>query len=231
MPSVRIYADKKAARRELLARRNAAQSVGKALADHLRAVLFGSLSAPAPVLSALSRAQTIGLYWPLGSEPDLRGVFIEWAVRANKQLSLPFAGADRTMHYRIWVPSEGTASDQSGIPSGRGAAIIPDFIAAPMVGAGLSGRRLGYGAGYFDRYVAAVRRRSPAPFFLGVVPEDALIDEALFDEWDLPMDALLTECLVRLPVDGAASAARTVREGTAAQSEKELAARQPLILV
>lgn len=89
--------------------------------------------------------------------------------------------------------------DAEGIPSAAGACVVPELIVAPMLGASLSGRRLGYGGGYFDRYMAAARAKASSVFFLGVVLEGAFLEESLFSELDLPFDGLLTERRLWVP--------------------------------
>ncbi len=58
------------------------------------------------------------------------------------------------MHYRTWTGGEPTLRDECGIPCVDGAPVVPDVVLVPCVGFTRSGHRLGYGAGYFDRWLA-----------------------------------------------------------------------------
>lgn len=204
MDPLRRYADKRQARKALLAFRAAAmaQGVGDRVAEQLDLVLNGRIDVPARAAHAISRTRTAGIYWPLNHEPDLRDVFCRWAFRTGKRLALPFALPGRVMNYRLWTPSEAAMPDHAGIPSATGACVVPELIVAPMLGASLSGRRLGYGGGYFDRFMAAARAKASPVFFLGIVLEGAFLEESLFNELDLPFDALLTERRLREPSSG-----------------------------
>ncbi|MEA5443120.1 hypothetical protein VB739_11210, partial [Cyanobium gracile UHCC 0281] len=58
------------------------------------------------------RGGDLGLYWPLGSEPDLRPLAQAWGGR----LALP-AVTGGALVYRAWVPGDPLADDACGIPA------------------------------------------------------------------------------------------------------------------
>lgn len=59
------------------------------------------------------------------------------------------------MHYRAWDGSAPTLRDECGIGSSAGARVVPDVVLVPCLGYTRSGFRLGYGGGYYDRWLAA----------------------------------------------------------------------------
>jgi 5,10-methenyltetrahydrofolate synthetase len=59
------------------------------------------------------------------------------------------------MHYRAWDRSEPTVRDECGLLSTAGAPVTPDVVLVPCLGYTRSGFRLGYGGGYYDRWLAA----------------------------------------------------------------------------
>ena len=59
------------------------------------------------------------------------------------------------MHYRHWNGKPPAERDACGIPASDGSEVIPDVVLAPCVGYTPSGYRLGYGGGYFDRWLDA----------------------------------------------------------------------------
>ena len=130
-------------RREQFAAGPHADAAGAALAGHLIAVL-----------SELE-PELLGVYWPRRSEfyavPALRAD----PMLAKLPIALPFAErAPVRMHYRAWDGEAPAAVDECGIASSVGTPVVPDVVLVPCVGFTPTGLRLGYGSGYFDRWLA-----------------------------------------------------------------------------
>lgn len=97
-------------------------------------------------LLAQLEPETLGVYWPLEGEfnPGVQGV----------ALALPQARkADGRMDYRRWDGQTPALKDECGIPTSGGAVVVPDVVLVPCVGFTREGFRLGYGGGYFDRWL------------------------------------------------------------------------------
>ena len=65
---------------------------------------------------------------------------------------------------------------------------------APLVGFDRDCYRLGYGGGYFDRTLAAL---SPRPLAIGVGFELSQLETIHPQDFDIPMDLIVTEARVR----------------------------------
>ncbi len=65
-----------------------------------------------------------------------------------------------------------------------------DLLLIPGVAFDLSGNRLGYGGGYYDRFVGNLRPGTPS---FAVAFELQVVDEVPVKEWDHRIDALITE--------------------------------------
>lgn len=71
------------------------------------------------------------------------------------QWALPFAyKSPRRMDYRRWDGQTPSVQDECGIGSSMGAVVVPDVVLVPCVGFTREGYRLGYGGGYFDRWLS-----------------------------------------------------------------------------
>ncbi|MBS0448819.1 MAG: 5-formyltetrahydrofolate cyclo-ligase [Proteobacteria bacterium] len=116
-----------------------------ALARHLSAVL-----------QRLEPA-CLGLYWPMRGEFKAPAAIAADAALAGVPLALPYTRrTPREMVFRRWDGKPPALLDESKIPSSDGESVVPDVIVAPCVGFEPDGSyRLGYGGGYFDRYMAA----------------------------------------------------------------------------
>jgi 5-formyltetrahydrofolate cyclo-ligase len=99
--------------------------------------------------------ECLGVYWPLPGEFDVPAWLGESPL-PGVSLALPFAQRDPVqMHYRAWDGSVPSLRDECGIPSVGGQGVVPDVVLVPCLGFTRSGFRLGFGAGYFDRWLAA----------------------------------------------------------------------------
>jgi 5,10-methenyltetrahydrofolate synthetase len=150
------------------------------LARHLAAVL-GDLE-----------PELLGLYWPHRSEFNAPALVLADATLAKLSMSLPFA--QRTpvqMHYRAWNGAAPTLVDECGIPSSDGPRVVPDVVLVPCVGYTTDGCRLGYGGGYFDRWLA----QHPDVTAVGVAWSGGLIEPGAFDPQahDLALTLVVTE--------------------------------------
>lgn len=69
----------------------------------------------------------------------------------------------------------------------------PDIVIVPAVAVDREGWRLGYGKGYYDRYIAGLREKGEAPFVIAPVFSFQLIDALPHDPWDERLDCIVTE--------------------------------------
>lgn len=110
--------------------------------------------------------QCLGLYWALEGEFNAAAALLSHRFAEPVQLALPYAHKNegREMVYRRWDGQTPSVQDECGIPSSSGAVVQPDVILVPCVGFTREGYRLGYGGGYYDRWLA----RHPGVTSLGL---------------------------------------------------------------
>ena len=65
-----------------------------------------------------------------------------------------------------------------------------DVIVVPLVAFDNKGNRMGMGGGYYDRMLKKVRKDC---LVIGVAYEFQLVDDLIVEEWDMPMDIVITE--------------------------------------
>jgi len=92
-------------------------------------------------------------FWPLGDEIDLRPLMLALDAR-GEQLCFPITGAQgEALSFKTWTPQtvmqEGRFKTME--PDAKQESITPNFIFVPLLAFDLSGGRLGYGGGYYDR--------------------------------------------------------------------------------
>ena len=107
------------------------------------------------VLSALQH-ERLGSYWPIRSEFNAALACAGDTLLAGVGFALPCARkSPRELQYRTWDRLELRARDELGIACADGPPVLPDVILVPCLGYTADGYRLGYGGGYYDRWLAA----------------------------------------------------------------------------
>ena len=133
-------------------------------------------------------------YWPLGDELDCRPALAALKA-AGAEVALPVvAGQGQVLIFRTWAPGDALESGPFGTshPTVRAALVAPNVLLLPLIAFDLTGQRLGYGAGYYDRTVAAFRKER-AVTVIGVAYDEQEVAAVPIDEHDQTMDAVITD--------------------------------------
>ena len=138
----------------------------------------------------LSRCR-LAFCWPIQGEYDARH-FARTLRERGALTALPVVVAPRKpLIFREWHPGIQLATGAMNIPyPADSAEVLPDVAILPMNGWDAQGYRLGYGAGFFDRTLASLAKR---PVTIGVSYELARLDTIHPQEWDIPLDYVVTE--------------------------------------
>ena len=149
-------------------------------------------------------------YWPFRGEPDLRE-WLENLETRGGQCALPVVVEARApLIFRIWRRGEKLERGVWDIPvPAAGQEVCPDVVIAPIVGYDRLAYRLGYGGGFFDRTLAATPKR---PLVIGVGYSDAAMPTIYPGQHDIPMDKIVTERGIFVPVAESAESARNPGE-------------------
>lgn len=160
------------------------------LADpRVAGVLHDRLLAAVPLPSG-----PVAGYWPLGSELDVLPL-LRRLHGQGRTVALPVSGPRGTpLVFRSWEPDCAMATGRYGIAEcGEDRpVVVPAVLLVPMLAFDRAGHRLGYGAGYYDRTLADLRRRGPV-LAVGVAyagQEVGAVPRGGFDE---PLDWIVTE--------------------------------------
>ncbi|WP_123070542.1 5-formyltetrahydrofolate cyclo-ligase [Massilia aurea] len=134
--------------------------------------------------------ETLGVYWPLAGEPDLRPAYAELA-QAGVRLALPVVvERDAPLGFAEWIPGEPTVNDRLGVAVPAELRMIerPPALLVPCLGFNAQGYRVGYGGGFYDRTLAP----EPRPATVGIAYACQLV---AFDgdAHDVPLDSVITE--------------------------------------
>jgi 5,10-methenyltetrahydrofolate synthetase len=180
-------------RKRLLAERDALDS---ATLERLRKAIDAHVERAFPGLAG----HLVAFCWPVRNEYDAR--FLMRRVRENGgRTALPVVVAPRhPLEFRLWKPGDALAEGALGIPYPVATqAVVPEFALVPVNGFDASGYRLGYGGGFFDRTLAALAAQGRMPVAIGVGYEIARMQTIHPQEYDVPMDFVVTESGVFQP--------------------------------
>lgn len=134
------------------------------------------------------------VYWPMGEELDARPL-IQALLGAGRRVVLPTTPAERgPLVFRRYTPETALKPGPFGTsePPPSAPALAPDVMFLPLLAFDAKGRRLGYGAGYYDRTLSALRNVSDAAAF-GLAFGGQEVERTPTDALDQPLDGVVTE--------------------------------------
>ena len=131
---------------------------------------------------------------PLGSEINPVPLMRKFAD-AGAQLALPVvAGRRQPLIMRAWSLGEPLLAGVWGIkqPKDDAPVVDPDVLIVPLLAFDRRGHRIGYGAGYYDMTIAALRANKPV-IAIGIAFAAQEIDVVPITPRDARLDLVLTE--------------------------------------
>ena len=178
---------KAALRREALAKR-------KALPAAIRDSFTARLVDEGLRLARLWRPSVVSAFHPISDEPDALALLGALAD-AGFATALPVVGGRGTrLVFRLWRPGDPTAPAAMGIrePLPSAPEAEPDLLFTPLACFDRRGRRIGYGAGYYDRTLEHLRALKPIRA-VGVAYGVCEVAAAPYEAHDQTLDAIVTE--------------------------------------
>jgi 5-formyltetrahydrofolate cyclo-ligase len=174
---------KAALRKEMLQKRDSLQAHE---AEARRIAIEGRLlSHP-----RFKEAKVVAFYVTKGSEVDTRPMILE-AVRLKKEVLIPVTDGQHITFFKFHSFKEmvvgkfGIPEPKVRDPENR---LSPDLVIVPGVAFGLCMHRLGYGKGYYDRYLA-----KSSAYRIGICYDFQVAERLPSHEDDERMDEIITE--------------------------------------
>lgn len=140
-------------------------------------------------------ADKLFLFYPLVNEINLLPL-VDYAKETGKKIAFPLCeDKEGTMRFcevgtldELEIGSFGIREPKKDAPE-----VLPRnaVIFLPALAVDKNGYRLGYGKGYYDRYLAKYARLKP--FTVGVIYKELFFDEIPRDEYDVASDAVVCE--------------------------------------
>ncbi len=160
--------------------------------DHRR--VSGRMQAAFIGSSLFRHARAIMLYMPVNNEPDTDRL-IAAAFQDNKIVILPSIGGEgagiRPVLYRTGMSLK---RGKYNVREPRSAMRYPigdiDTIVVPGIAFDTRGNRIGYGKGYYDRFLGILGKNTVT---IGFSFSRCVVDKIDTSEWDVPVDVVFTE--------------------------------------
>ena len=177
---------KRSLRAAMLARRETLLSAQRAQAAAVLAAFADTM--------ALRPGEVVAGFVPIRSEIDPRPLMQRLAGH-GAILALPVIGArDAPLSFRLWSADTVLVPGPLGIlqPAATAPLCEPDIVLVPLVAFDRTGHRIGYGGGYYDRTLHALRARRTIRA-LGVAFAMQEVETVPASRHDALLDAVLTE--------------------------------------
>ena len=143
-------------------------------------------------LPAFASCHILLTFAPMGSEPHILPIArVAWQM--GKQVAFPRCGERGSMTFHFVTDESRLQKERYGIltppadaPTYRGEANALCIV--PALGFDRQGYRIGYGGGYYDRFLASFEGVS-----CGLTYDACLCDTLVREEFDLPVSILITQ--------------------------------------
>ena len=136
--------------------------------------------------------KTIGSYYPVNFEVDTLNFLNELENKGYK-ISLPVINKNKQMDFYLWTFNDLLKLNKLGIPEPEKIKkVIPELILVPLVAFDKKLFRIGYGGGYYDRYIEKVGKFKKFKT-IGLSFSFQEIKKLPLNKFDKKLDFIITE--------------------------------------
>ena len=140
----------------------------------------------------ISKKKIIGGYYPVNFEIDILE-FLEKLEMKGLQLCLPIVKKDNKMDFYSWSTKNLLKLNKYGIPEPEQIKkVFPDIILVPLVAFDSRLYRIGYGGGYYDRYIKKLSNKKNL-LKIGIAHSCQKINRVPANKYDKKLDIIITE--------------------------------------
>jgi len=133
----------------------------------------------------------IGSYYPVNFEADTFQLMKMFKQKGYK-LSLPVISSKYYMNFYTWNLNDPLYVNKYGIPEPKSKIkVIPSILLIPMVAYDKRLNRLGYGGGYYDRFLKKYEKKNILKIGLAITCQE--VKKLPTNNFDKKMDYILTE--------------------------------------
>jgi len=144
----------------------------------------------------LSNDKKIGAYFPINYEIDCLDILKQLENFGHK-ISLPITRQENKMDFFEWSFKDPLIIGKIGIPEPFSKKkVYPDILIVPLVAFNKQKYRLGYGGGYYDRYIQKIKRIKKI-LTIGMAFSFQKVKTLPINEYDKKLDFIFTENYIK----------------------------------
>ena len=141
----------------------------------------------------ISYKKIVGGYYPVNFEIDILEILDNLEKKIGMQLSLPVIKKNNEMDFYSWSTKNLLKLNKYGIPEPEQIKkVLPDIILVPVVSFDKNLYRIGYGGGYYDRYIDKLSNKKNC-LKIGIAHSCQKIDKVPINKYDKKLDIVITE--------------------------------------
>ncbi len=182
-----------AASRKAILRTEALQRRG-ALAVSVRELFSLRLAEQGLAIARRVGASVVSIFLPIRDEPDTLPLIAALSAQGFHTALPVTVSREAPLIFRQWRPGDPSRAGAMKIrePAASAQSVEPDLLFVPLACFDRRGHRIGFGAGHYDRTLAALRARRPVTA-VGVAYSAAQAAEIPDEPHDQRLDFVLTE--------------------------------------
>tara|TARA_B100000745_G_scaffold17787_1_gene12535 strand:- start:122 stop:667 length:546 start_codon:yes stop_codon:yes gene_type:complete len=157
-----------------------------------KSINFSFLKIFKEIKKNISKKKIVGGYYPVNFEIDILE-FLEKLEMKGLQLCLPIVKKDNKMDFYSWSTKNLLKLNKYGIPEPEQIKkVFPDIILVPLVAFDSRLYRIGYGGGYYDRYIEKLSNKKNL-LKIGIAHSCQKINRVPTNKYDKKLDIIITE--------------------------------------
>ena len=147
------------------------------------------------ILNILKKNKTtnkiVGGYYPYNNEVDAINI-LKNLEKQNYQISLPKIKKNSQMDFFFWSIKDPLEVNKYGIPEPISSKIVyPSFLLVPLVAFDKNLNRVGYGGGFYDRYIKKIKKTKKI-ITIGLAYSFQKVNKVPINKYDRKLDFIVT---------------------------------------
>ena len=156
-------------------------------------IKFSFLKIFKEIKKKISKIKVVGGYYPVNFEIDILEILENLENKIGIQISLPVIKKNNEMDFYNWSTKNILKLNKYGIPEPEKIKkVFPDIIFIPIVAFDNRLYRIGYGGGYYDRYIQKISNKKRM-LKIGIAHSCQKIDKVPINKYDKKLDIIITE--------------------------------------